>query len=169
MSIRIFNARKVAESLHRGEVSARDRAYYLMASFLVLLPFFYFGLVDGNPPASWLNLYEVFAVVVITVIGFVKVYEAAGGDSNPEFVAQFTCLWVPVAVTTMIAVCAAYWGIALGFREGLIALSRSNLQISASLYNIGSDFFGLLIFLAAALTQVIVFYRIWRLFHVVRR
>ena len=66
---------------------------------------------------SWLSAYEAVVLTAVTVVGFSKAYEVAGGDANPDFVAEFTCLYVPVSVTTLPLVWGAFWAITLGFRE----------------------------------------------------
>lgn len=168
MPIRLFNAKRLAEELSRNEVSSRERGYYLATSFLMFVVFSYSGLMSANPLWSWLSVYEAVVVAVITVVGFAKVYEAAGGDSNSDFVVEFSCLYVPVSVTTILVVWSVYWGITLGFRETIMALADSHLQIAVNLSRIGGNFFGLLTFLAVALVQAVTFYRITKLFEIAR-
>jgi hypothetical protein len=168
MTIRLFNAKRLALELAQNKVGSRERGYYLIASFLIFIAFYYSGLVSANPLWSWLSIYEAVVVSVITVLGFSKAYETAGGDSNPNFVVEFTCLYVPVSVTTMLTVWGAYWAITLGFQETITALTNSHLQIANNLLRIGGDFFGLLAFLGVSLVQAITFYRINRLFVIVR-
>jgi len=168
MSIRLLNAKRLAQELGRKEVGPRERGYYLVASILVFVAFYYSGLVSANPLWSWLSIYEAVVFTLITVLGFAKAYEAAGGDSNPDFVVEFTCLYVPVSVTTIPLVWGAFWAVTLGFRETIVALAESHFQIAINLSRIGGNFFGLLAFLAVALVQAITFYRITRLFQIVR-
>lgn len=169
MPIRLFNAKRLAGELSRGEVNLRDRGYYLAVSFLMFVAFNYSGLASANPLWSWLSIYEAAAVVMVTVVGLAKVYEAAGGDSNKDFVVEFSCLYVPVSITTTIIVWGVYWGITLGFREAIMALAESHLQIAINLSRIGGNFFGLLTFLAVVLVQAVTFYRITKLFNIVRK
>ena len=168
MPIRLFHAKRLAEELGQGKVGARDRGYYLAASFLIFILFYYSGLAYANPIWSWLSVYEAVVLVAVTVFGFSKAYDAAGGDTNSQFVAEFTCLYVPVSVTTVPLVWGTFWAITLGFREAITALSESHLQIAINLSRIGANFFGLLAFLAVVFVQVITFYRIVKLFSIVR-
>jgi hypothetical protein len=168
MPIRLFNAKCLANELHRNEVSSRERGYYLAASFLMFVVFNYSGLTSANPLWSWLSIYEAVVVAAITVVGFAKVYEAAGGDSNSDFVVEFSCLYVPVSITTILVVWGVYWGVTFGFRETIMALADSHLQIVVNLSRIGGNFFDLLTFLAVALVQAVTFYRIAKLFEIVR-
>lgn len=168
MPIRLFNAKRLAEELRRNEVSSRERGYYLATSFLMFVLFDWSGLRSANPLWTWLSIYEAVVVAVITVVGFAKGYEAAGGDSNPDFVVEFSCLYVPVSITTILVVWGAYWGVTFGFRETIMALADSRLQIAVNLSRIDGNFFDLLTFLAVALVQAVTFYRIAKLFEIVR-
>lgn len=168
MAIRLFDAKRLAEELGRGEVSPRTRGYYLFASFALWLGINASGLVTASPPWTWMSVIEAAAVLLITVLGFSYSYDAAGGDENPDFVAQFTCLYVPVLTTTVLAVWTAYWAVSLGFRESIIAMSESRLSFAINLSRIGSSLFGALVMLAVLLVQAITFYRITKLFRIVR-
>jgi hypothetical protein len=167
-TIHFFNARQLALELARGEVEPRQRGYYLLAVSLSSTAFVYSGFVSANPLWSWLSLYEALVVTVILVAGLSRAYDAAGGDANPDFIAQFTCLSLPVNITTTLPVWTCFWAITIGFRETLIALAGSHSQLAVNLSRIGGSFFGLLAFLAVALTEAIFFYRIVRLFNTVR-
>jgi len=169
MTIHIFNARKAADDISKNVISPKEKSYYLLGTFLLFIPFYYSGFVYTNPLWSWLSIYEAFVVVFITVVGLNKTYEAAGAESNQHFVTEFTCLYVPVSITTISLVWLSYWVIGYAFRESLIKLSSSHLEIAVKLSNIGSDLFGLLIFLASVLVPFITFYRIKKLFHVIQR
>lgn len=169
MTIHILNAKKVADDISKNAISSKEKSYYLLGTFLVFIPFYYSGFVYSNPLWSWLSMYEALVVAVINVVGLNKAYEAAGGESNQNFVTEFTCLYVPVSVTTISLVWLSYWVISYAFRESLIKLSSSHLEIAMKLSNIGSDLFGLLIFLASVLVPFITFYRIKKLFHVIER
>lgn len=167
MPIHLFNAKRVAEAIKRNEIGSEGRKNYLLASFLLFSVLSYAGLTSNNPLWSWLSIYEGVVVCVITVFGITKAYEAAGGDSNKDFVAEFTCLSVPVYITTMLLVWRIHWGIIYGLREFLTTLSSSHTQFAMNLANIGGDFFGLLTFLAVVLVQLVSFYRIKTLLELV--
>lgn len=167
MKIRLLNAKRLAEELERNEVSPKTKGYYLLASFLLFVIIYYSGLPASNPLWSWLSIYEAVAVCVITIIGVAQCYVAAGGDENPNFVVEFTCLYVPVSITTNLAIWPAYWAITIGFRKSISALTESHFQIAANLARIGGDFFGLFTFIAVALVQFVTFYRISKLFNVI--
>jgi hypothetical protein len=167
MPIHLFSAKRLAEKIAHGEVSSREYAYYLLAGFLIYMPIYYSGLASASPLWSWMSLYEVGVVILVTIVGIARSYDAAGGDENPNFVAEFTAFYVPVSVTTVPLVWTVYWAVSIGFQESIIALVNSNFQIAKNLISIGSNFFGLLLFVCVILTQVIIFYRITKLFHMV--
>ncbi len=169
MPIRLFNAKRLAEELGRGEVGLKTRVHYLLASILFGIFLGYSGLAQNNNSlGSWLSLYEGIAISIIAFVGILKAYDAAGAETNPDFIAEFTCLSVPVWVTTSLAVWGCYWAIGLGFQDTLVALSESHFQIALNLSKFGADFFNLLSFIAITLGEFIFFFRIVRLFPVVR-
>lgn len=160
MSIRFLNARKLAHELADGKVSLTDRAHYLLTYLLLFIPIFYLNFALGSAGLGWMGMYEAVALIVVIVIGFVKVFEAGRGESNPHFITQFMCLLVPVTLTSVLYVWGAYWVITWLFGDALLAWSYSSLQITASLYAIGSDLIGLLTLLAVVLTEVVIFTRL---------
>jgi hypothetical protein len=106
--------------------------------------------------------------VLLFEFGFSYAYDAAGGDESPDFVAQFTCLYVPVSIMTVLAVLAVYWSIRFGFRESIIAISESRMAFAINLGHIGSSLFGALVMLAVLLVQAITLYRITKLLRIMR-
>jgi hypothetical protein len=167
MPIHLCNAKKLAQELRHGKVSPKDRGYYLVTSFVIFLVFYYSGFASANPPWSWLSIYEFIVLIFVTIVGLSKVYGAAKGDTYPDFVTEFTCLYVPVSVTTFLVIWCLFWTVTFGFREAIIQISESNLQIAINLSRIGGDLFGLLAFLAVVSVQAVTFYRITKLFETV--
>ncbi|MDR0770804.1 MAG: hypothetical protein LBE75_06350 [Burkholderiales bacterium] len=171
LPIRLFNAKRLAQELGRKEISSRIKGCYLAASFLLFIPLVYCGFFRyENPLWSWLSLYQGIAVFVITAWGISASYFASGGDDNPHFITEFTCLFVPVFFTTSLIVWTVYWVIFICFRETLIAPSANILeyQFFLNLYYVRGDLLGLLSFFAVVSTEAIGFYRITKLFHIVR-
>ena len=168
MPIHLLSTKRLATRLIQQELSAKARAQYLAASFVIFIVVVYSGLASANPLGSWLSYYEAVLLTGISIIGVFKAYDAAGGESNPAFVTEFTCLYVPVSVTTYGVAWSLYWGMVFGWRESIAALSESHLQIAVNLAKIGSDFFGLLTFLTVVLVQFVSFYRIIRWFRIIR-
>jgi hypothetical protein len=168
VNIRLLNAKRLAEELGRGQISNRTKAHYLFAGMVMWVVITFSGLAVPAYLWSWVSFVEAIGLIVITMLGFSYVYEAAGGDTNSDFVVQFTCLSLPVSVTTVLVVWGIYWGIYFGFRESLEAISESRIQFAINLSRIGTNLFGALILLGALLVPAITFYRINRLFRIVR-
>ena len=151
----------LVEELARGAVSAEDRAKYLLASFLVFNVVYYSGLaIGGAPPWSVPAIIEAVAVMLLNIVGVVRTFDASGGKSNRDFVAEFTCLYVPVSVTTVAAVWGGYWALRLGFHESLMALSESDIQFAVNLGALGTDLFGFLTFVANVGVLAVTYYRL---------
>jgi hypothetical protein len=163
MTIRLINARKLAEELGRGQITSRQKALYLFTSFALWLIIYATGFTVASPLWSWMSVVEAVASLLITALGFTYAYEAAGGDENPDFVVQFTCLYVPVGLTTAAVIWAMYWGVVFGFRESLISISESRLQVAINLSRIGSSVMEMLVTLSIIAVQALTFYRVTRL------
>ncbi len=130
---------------------------------------YYSGLVGiGAPIWSLFSIFEGVALVAIAIFGIAQAYEAAGGRESRSFMVDFTCLSVPVSITTMLGGWAVYWVIRAGFFNLLQSLSESHFQFARNLSMIGSDLFGLLTFGAVVSIQAIVFWRMVRLLRMVR-
>ena len=168
MRIRILNAGRLAEELGAGQVTPTEKGYYLLAGFVMWTIVNYLGIAQASKLWTLFSVIEGIGVTGITVIGFSYAFQAAGGDENRDFVAQFSCLYLPVSVTTILSVWAFYWAVVLGLRESIFALSISHLQFALNLARIGATVFDLLSAISALLVQGITFYRITKLFDVVR-
>ncbi|MCA3210828.1 MAG: hypothetical protein ING50_01400 [Burkholderiales bacterium] len=166
--MRLLNAKRLAVELGRGEVSSREKGYYLFAGFVMWLLIGASGFTTVSPLWTWMSLIETAALIVVYLLGFSYAYDSAGGDENPDFVVQFTCLYVPVSITTVAAVWGLYWATAYGFRESINALSDSHLQFAVNLGRIGSNVFGALVTLAVLVVEAVTFYRVTKLFVIVR-
>ena len=142
--------------------------YYLFASIAMWVVINVTGINTASRLWSWMSFIEAAVLLLIIVVGFSYAYEAAGGDENADFVPQFVCLYVPVTITTVIGVWSVYWVAILLFRESLIALSDSRLQFAINLSRIGGTLSDALVLLAVITVEAITFYRITRLFRLVR-
>ena len=121
---------------------------------------YYSGFVSGNLAWTLPSILEGLTIAVVTAIGVAKAFDASGGDDASDFIAQFTCLYVPISISTMMVVWSTYWAIAIGFRESLIAISESHMQFAVNLSRLGADMFSFLAFAAAVTVQGVTFYRL---------
>ncbi|MES2952863.1 MAG: hypothetical protein V4858_30400, partial [Pseudomonadota bacterium] len=164
----LFRTQPLIAKLARGQVSNAEKAYYLLASFLMFTVAYYTGLVSSNATWTLPSTLEGIAIGVITVIGVVKSFDASGGEESSDFVAQFTCLYVPITITTMLVVWSVFWGVLFGFRESLIAMSESHMQFAINLSRLHADMFNFVTFVAVVAVQGITFYRMTRCLNEVR-
>jgi hypothetical protein len=123
---------------------------------------YYSGLASGNPTWTLPSTLEGLTIAAITVVGIVKAFDASGGEESNDFIAQFTCLYVPISISTMLVVWSLFWVIIIGFRESLVAISQSHMQFAVNLSRLGVDMFSFLTFAAAVTVQAATFYRITR-------
>ena len=167
--MQLLRTKPVVEALIADSVSAEERAKYLLASFLVFNAAYYSGLVvAGAELWTPLSLMEAAVVVALNIVGVVKTFDAAGGKTNTDFIAQFTCLYVPVSVTTLVAVWGVYWLMRMSFTPTLVELSRSNMQFALNLASLGTDLLGFLAFVANVGVLAITYGRLHKLLARVR-
>jgi hypothetical protein len=155
----LFRTQPLIAKLAKVEVSTTEKAYYLLASFLMFTVAYYTGFASSNATWTLPSTLEGVTVGAITVIGIVKAFDAAGGEEAKDFIADFTCLYVPITITTMLVVWTLFWGILFVFRESLIAISESHMQFAVNLSRLHADMFNFVTFLAVILVQAITFYR----------
>jgi hypothetical protein len=165
----LFRTRPLVEALASGSLSAEQRAYYLLASFLVFNLAYYSGFVaSGTTPWTPPYIAEALAVVLINIVGVVKTFDASGGKENKQYVTEFTCLYVPVSVTTMLVFWGGYWLLRVAFHESIMALAQSNLQFAINMSNLGFDGFALLAFAASVGSLAVTYIRLVKLLSQVR-
>lgn len=163
----LFRTTPLVHQLARQDLTPELQARYLLASLVFYILVYYSGLVvSGALPWTWPSLLEAAALIGINMLGMVRCLDAAGGNDNPAFLVEFTCLSLPVGITTLLPVWALYWLTTWGFGESLVALSASHMQFAMNLHALGSDLFGFLSFVAILSVQ---FLSYWRLAGLLRR
>jgi hypothetical protein len=113
MTVYLFSARKLALALSREQVPARQQLVYLVVSFLVWTVPFYLYLIPnpkGDDPTflRWLWLLEFFFVALIYVSGINYCLRQCRVDPKRNFLVDFSCLYAPVALTTLLGVWGAF-------------------------------------------------------------
>lgn len=153
-----FQPRKLAKRFVSGQVSNQEVAYLMLSNLVFGSVIFYGAFTWANPPWTVLSLVEFVSVVIVTFIGFTKVYDAAGGDKNDAFAALFNCISFGVWFWSTVIVWAVYWSVVFVFRYSVVSAYRfDKLAIAHNLVSIGGNFEWLWTFLAALLWQVLYF------------
>ena len=126
MPLRLLNARRLADDLAENQVSARDQALYLAASFVIAGLLTYLFIVP--PPLSrdrsfyWgMWAYEFGGYVLIHIFGVLYCLRRCRVEPSRNFLIDFSCLYAPVSLTTFIAVWIAYYL----FTRGVLGLISS--------------------------------------------
>ena len=149
-----FFPRKLAIRIAENGVPNREVAYIMLANALFASVVFYGAFTWANPPWTILSLLEFATVVVVTVVGFTRCYDAAGGDGNSSFAMQFNCLSFGVWFWVTLAVWAAYWAGIWLFKYGVLAAYNfQQIGLARNLSSIGGSFEWLWTFLAAVVWQ----------------
>ncbi|KPF41551.1 hypothetical protein IP80_21140 [beta proteobacterium AAP65] len=165
----LIRTRPLIQALASGNVSAEKRAQYLLASFVIFNVAYYSGLVvAGTAPWTPPYIAEALAVIIINVVGVVTTFDASGGKSNKQYIIDFTCLYVPVSVTTLLGFWGCYWILRIGFHEAIMAMSQSNLQFAINMSQLGFDGFALLAFVATIGSLAVTYVRLAKLLAAVR-
>jgi hypothetical protein len=165
----LLRTKPLVTELAAQAVGAEEQAQYLLASLLIWVAAGYLGLAFTSGPLwSIPCIAEGVVTALIHMIGITKCLDAAGARKSTNFLIDFSCLYAPVAITSLLLVWGVYWAIWLGFEETLTTLSQSNLGLAINLSRIGTDFGGFLLFLANVGTQLLIYYRLRRLLSEVR-
>jgi hypothetical protein len=82
----------------------------MLAGFIFSLALGYSTLTFSNAGQSWFGLYEFLLLVVTTVFGFERCYNASNVSDHRFFIADFICLSLPIGITTTIVVWGCHWG-----------------------------------------------------------
>lgn len=114
MKFHLFSSASLAEELTSHKVEASDQAAYLAASFIAwLLPYYSFLYplpYDENEKWYWsMWAYEAFMLVIINIFGVLKCLNACEFEPKKNFLVDFSCLYLPVSVTTLIGVWSVYY------------------------------------------------------------
>ena len=166
----LLSAKKLVHELAADAVTTEQQAQYMLVGFAIWNIAFYSGLiVSGSNVWSLPSVLEGVAVIAINVFGVFQAYEAAGGRDSRSFIVDFTCLYVPVTITTIVPVWAIYWAVRLGFEGLLVSLYESHSQFVVNLHRMGIDFFGLLSLLAVVLVLAVTYWRITSLLRTLRQ
>lgn len=170
MKLRLFNAKVLAKELAGHHVPTDLQAKYLLVSFLMFTAAYYSGLVEVSAPLWTLpSIFEALAIGAVTILGISSAFKAGGGSANKSFIVDFSCLYVPVSITSMLVVWGVYWGIRFAFHGALVRLTEYDWQIAKNLAQIGTDFFGLLTFTAIVAVQIATYFRITNHMRAIRR
>jgi hypothetical protein len=130
VSLSLFSAGGLAVDLAHNYLAPRHKAYYLLGGWLLYLVLGYSTVTSSNASLTLVGLCELLVVAAVVVIGIYLCYEAGGGDENPHFLVDFTCLLLPITVQVYALVWGLYWALLWPYRLIMkIAQSRSLLRM----------------------------------------
>jgi hypothetical protein len=152
----------LVQRLATGKVDAAEQAKYLALSLVVFTVPGYAGLL-ASAPYPWPFYLEGWFIVSITVLGAFAARDAAQASRNPNFLIEFTCLFVPVAITTLISIWSLYWLLMQLFEKELLYWSYSQIEFVKRLRNLGTDLPGFSAFLAQVVSTGVIFWRVQNL------
>jgi len=107
--IYLVDARALAIGLADGTVTAREKMTYLICGWIFFTLSSYSTLTFSNASRTWPGLIEGVSVILISIWGIRRAYQANGGDCGSEFVTRFTCLLFPVSVKVYLIVWSLYY------------------------------------------------------------
>jgi cation transport ATPase len=111
MTIRLIDAARLGHDLAAGRVTAREQSLYLVVSFLIwVVPayLFLFSWPRTNEAQFfwWIWLIELGFIVLFYVTGVSFCLRKCRVDPKKNFLVDFSCLYAPISLTTLIGV----WG-----------------------------------------------------------
>lgn len=168
MTLHWLSATNLDAKLAAGRVSAREQASYLAGSFVVwMIPGYLFIIPSLSPDdTKWffgMWFYEFAMLLLVNVAGTFYCLGKCHVDAKRNFLVDFSCLYLPVSVTTLIVTWAAFHGLLALRGPWLLLLERAFDRPPALLGAFASvRFFEVLRFLAIVGSGFAVFYRIGR-------
>jgi hypothetical protein len=168
MTLHWLSAANLDADLAAGRVGARAQAFYLAGSFVVwLLPGYLFIIPSPRMvDPSWffaMWLYEFAMMVLVSIAGTYYCLGKCRVDPRRNFLVDFSCLYLPVSVTTLVVTWSVFHGLLALRGPWLDLLLRLYERPPAVLSSLASvRFFETLRFLAIVGSNFAVFYRIGR-------
>ena len=112
MALHLLSAERLSKRLSSGEVSPKEQAYYLMASFVLWLVPGYLLITPAPNVQAWsipfgLWFYEAGTLVLINVFGVLYCLAKCNVEPKKNFLVDFSCLYAPISLTTLVVV----WGV----------------------------------------------------------
>jgi hypothetical protein len=132
-----LSARGLAEKLGSGEIGNREVAYLMIANLVLATVIYYGAFTTANPPWTALSLWEGVMTAVIVIYGMIRCYEAAGGDKNDRFAADFNSLSFPIWLWITVTVWPAYWLGLWMYRSGIRRLAFDDYELASSIARYG--------------------------------
>ncbi len=113
MTLHLISAKRLAKRLSAGEVTAQEQAFYLSAGFILWLLPGYLLIVPAPNVQAWsiplgLWFYELGTLVVVYVFGILYCLARCHVEPQKNFLVDFSCLYVPVSLTTLVVGWGAY-------------------------------------------------------------
>ena len=161
MQLHLVSARRLAHRLAEGRVSAQEQAAYLTAAALLLVFESYLFVVP--PPATdksqwyWaMYIYEGLAFVVLYAVGYFYCLKRCLVEPNRNFMIDFSCLFAPVAITTLVITWATFHAITKGY----VALVEAFPSDAWHGVWFSAEFFDVLRFVAYVGSMAVIFLRV---------
>ena len=113
MTPNLFSAMRLDERLAAGVVSPKEQAFYLLASFILWVMPGYLLIAPAPNVSAWsipfgLWFYEVGTLVVIYVFGVSYCLARCRVEPKQNFLIDFSCLYFPISLTTLIMAWGAF-------------------------------------------------------------
>jgi hypothetical protein len=167
-----ISARKLANSLASGAVTAREQALYVVVTSVVWLLVGYLPVMQAPEfvaksapygPLDWwpygpigLWAYELVLLVLISVFGIFYCLGRCRIEPRRNFLIDFSCLSAPVTITTLIVV----WGVFHLYASLLPWWIEFQTSSSPPGWQYSLRFLNLVRYLAVIATSFLIFYRV---------
>lgn len=124
-----FNDRDLARRLRDGEVSSKEKFYYLL-TFQVIYTIFFTAYVSDAiySTGNSLDYIADIIIVLLTIIGTYLVYNSNRAGDDEDFIARFTCLSIPIAVHMIL------FSLLAGFIEAALTMTEEDIMNEDYIY-----------------------------------
>lgn len=109
MDMHFYDTSKLTQKLANNEVTESQTFSYFLANAILWTLVLYYGPATGAK-VTWLTLYDLVIVLLVSIVGLLKCFEANGGSNGNDFVVRATCLSFPIGLKITILNLLLVWG-----------------------------------------------------------
>lgn len=161
---------KAAARISKKDISNQDVATCILLTMFWGAVVFYGAFTESNPAWTKFSALEAVCILLITAFGFVKCYDAAGGDNNNDFAKEYAILKLGCSIWSAIIIWSVYWSCAHLFRKFIEgSFDVRTLKFNSNLVEIGLDLHWFVIFMITLVWQALYFLLLYKAFSKVAR
>ncbi len=147
--VSFLDTRVLARKLAQGDIDEKKGAHYFLANNILWTLMLYYGMFF-NVEASWSIFFETVIILVITIFGLHRSFDANGGSEGRDFVLRATCLIFVIGIKIT----------ALSIALGWVAYFVLPMLIDPVIFKDPARVYSLIIFLWSPIFTALLFWRL---------